>query len=460
MNPMGHLILDHRLGRYRLGRWGLLLYLPALLSLPLTLMPELITALMIGSWFLSMDTSREILQLPLSRKQLWRTRWIFAFTFPLFHLFSRLAQLGIAAMRGREVAFSLSWALLIFLFQLSTLGILAVLSGPIRQRISKLLRPPRRFHDFFFLNVYPAGYLLVTLVAMGTLILLESPAYRQMAEWPTGVSPFLAVGLCIAAMSFCHSPQIAARSVMEMSPCKSRGANKPRPLTKSWVTGPAFFVWTQIRSALLKAMIFGSLYLLLWWITDWFLFKRFTIFSDGPHPLAAVLLLALSFGSSSGYFLGTNTLGLRHFRVLPLSTRTLAAMITLLPVLFCLCSWVAPVAAYRIISGHLPWALRLDLFCALAGLSSLVGSVALRAAGTPARILSLSLLFIAAGFSGSLYRTPLPPAPPGLIVGLLGLAGIAVSFVLNARALRRGSSIYKPVLPPSGVSQPRWISEF
>ena len=453
MNPMGHLILD------RLDRWRLLLYLPALLFLPLTLMPELIMALMISSWFFSGSTSREILQLPLSRKQLWRTRWIFAFTFPLFHLFSRLAQLGIAAMRGREVAFSLSWALLIFLLQLSTLGILAVLSGPIRQRISKLLRPAKRFHDFFFLNVYPAGYLLVTLAAMGTQILLESPAYRQMVEWPTGVPPFLAVGLCSAAISFFHSPQIAARSVVEMSPRKSRGANETRPLTKSWVTGPAFFAWTQIRATVLEAMIFGALFIFLWWVLDTVLLKRFTMFSEGPHTMAAVLLSGLSIGSSKT-FSGNYGLSLRHFRVLPLSTRTLAAVFTLLPGLSCLCSWLVPVAAYRIMSGHLPWAwaLHLELLSILAGLSCVKSSAALSAVGTAARFLSLVLVFMAAGSNTYRYGTMLPPGATGLI-GLLGLAGIAAAFVVNARALRRSSSIYKPALPLSGVSQPRWISE-
>lgn len=457
---MAHLVLD------LLRRRRLLLYVVlALPYLPAVFMPlvtAMVTVLMIGTWFLFRPgSSREVLQLPLSRKQFWRTRWILAFTVPLLHLFGRLARLGIAAAGGREAAFSLSWVLLIFLFQLSTLGILAVMSGPIRQRVSKLLHPAKRFHDYFFYAMYPAGYglvaLLAAIVAAG---LLDLPAYRQMAEWPAGVPLLMAVGLCGAAISFFHSPEIAPRSVVDLPLRESQGDIETHPLTKSWVTGPAFFVWTQIRTAVLTAMISGAIYIFLWWILDGPVLQRFAMFSEGPHNVAAILLLGISLGDSKRSFSGTDPLGLPHLRVLPLTTRTLAAVLTLLPVLFFLCSWVVPIAAYRILSGHLPWpwALRLEWLFVLAGVSCLMNSVALRAVGTPARTLSLGLLFMAAGFSiKGPSGTPWPPATTELI-GLLGLAGIVASFLLSARALRRSSSIYKTVRL-SDVSRLRCISD-
>jgi hypothetical protein len=456
---MGHLILD-LLRRGRLLPYVVL----ALPNFPPVDMPgvtALVTAMMMGNWFFSRPgTAREILQLPLSRKQLWRIRWILAFVVPLIILFGRLARLGIAAAGGRDAAFRLSWAVLIFLFQLSTLGILAVMSGPIRQRVSnrsKLLHPLKRFHDCFFFGVYSTVYVIVVFTAIGAAVALETPAYRQMAEWPAVAPLFLAVGLCVAAISFFHSPQIAPRSVVNLSPRESKGGNKTRPLTKSWMTGPAFFVWTQILTAVLKAMIFGSVFLFLWWILDGLLLKRFTMFSAEPHVMAAIFLSGLSIGGSSTDFLETR---LRHLRVLPRSTRTLAAALTLLPVLSFVCHWVVPVAAYRMMSGHLPWAwaLRLELLSVLAGVSSLLDSVALRAVGTSARFLPGLFLFMAAGFAFNRFGTPWPPATTGLI-GLLGLAGIAASFLLNAVALRRSSSIYKSVFRLTTVSQPRWISE-
>jgi hypothetical protein len=65
---------------------------------------------------------------------------------------------------------------------------------------------------------------------------------------------------------------------------------------------------------------------------------------------------------------------------------------------------------------------------------------------------------MATGFIGSMYGTPLPPATAGLI-GILGLAGIAASFLLNARALHRRSSIYRSVHRLPSVFERRWISE-
>ena len=134
-------------------------------------------------------------------------------------------------------------------------------------------------------------------------------------------------------------------------------------------------------------------------------------------------------------------------------------MLALWPILFWLCFWVFPVAAHWVVFGHPPPSLRLELLCGLTGLTCLVESaVLLMSVAGPIRILPLPLS-IAAGFGALyLYGAPLTPLAAGFI-GILGLAAIAASLVLNARALRQSSAIYKSILWRPAVSPFRLISQ-
>jgi hypothetical protein len=157
-------------------------------------------------------------------------------------------------------------------------------------------------------------------------------------------------------------------------------------------------------------------------------------------------------------FLAPDLLGLRHLRVLPIRTRALAAVLTLVPVLFWVSFWVFLVAASWMIFGHRPPSLRLEMLSGLTGLTCLVEShVLLSSVRTPVRILTLPLCF-GAGVGALLSRVPLETLPSGLI-GILGLVVIAASFELKTRALRQGGAIYKSVHRRPAVSPLRWIVE-
>ncbi|HEX5000060.1 MAG TPA: hypothetical protein VFY29_17700, partial [Terriglobia bacterium] len=280
-----------------------------------------------------------------------------------------------------------------------------------------------------------------------------------------GTILLLAAGLSATAISFFHSPQIAPRFVVNLSPRESQGAGETRSLTKLRATGLTFFAWNQLRGVLCAAIISGiasqlPMLLCAWWVSDSAsILERLSLFSE-PVPLGAVILLVAPITTATGWiFLGPDMLGLRHLRVLPISTRALAAVLTVAPVLFWLSFWAFPIAAYWTILGHLPPSLRLELLSGLTGLTCLVQSaVMLSSVGAPIRILSLPVC-IAAGFGAlHLYGAPLTPVASGLI-GLLGPAAIAASVVLNARALGQSSVIYKSVLWRPAVLPFRWISE-
>jgi hypothetical protein len=368
-------------------------------------------------------------------------------------LFGQWTHLGIVILAGGTPTFSASWPLLIFLFQLSALGMLAFVSGPMAGYTVKYFRPA----------AHVGVFVLLVVAATAAQLVFLAQSFRDMHRWSAGMILLLAAGLCVTAISFFHSPRIAPRFVLNLSPRASQGTGETRSLTKPWATGLTFFAWAQLRGVLFAAIgsgIASQLPMLLEW---WFsvsasILERQSLFSE-PVPLGALFLFAPIVMVTIWIVLGPDLVGLRHLRMLPISTRALAAVLTLWPILFWLSFWVFPVAAHWMVFDHRPPSLRLELLSGLTGLTCLVESaVLLSSVATPVRILALPLC-IAAGFGAlHLYGAPLKPEAAGFI-GLLGLAAIAASFVLNARALRRSSSIYKPVLLRPTVSPLRLISE-
>jgi hypothetical protein len=125
-----------------------------------------------------------------------------------------------------------------------------------------------------------------------------------------------------------------------------------------------------------------------------------------------------------------------------MTTRTLAAMFTFLPTLTWLVFWPFLLAGYWLLAGHLPSTFRLDLLAGIAGLTCLLTSASMQA-----RVISRGNFFLwdllaCAGFIFLyLYLQPLSPAVTSL-VGAFGLVGVAVSFLMNVRALQQNSSVY------------------
>jgi hypothetical protein len=426
------------------------------LAVPCFLVPPLATGFMIGAWSLSGLSSREILLLPVSRKEIWRTRWILALLPVVIGLFSRWVRLGAVILAGGKPGFSASWPLLIFLFQLSTLGMLAFMSGPIVPYIVKYFRLARQLRVFVLLGVFAVAL---------EFVFISQAHFREMHEWSAGIILLLAAGLFVTAISFFHSPQIAPRFVLDLSSRESQGVGETRSLTKPRATGLTFFAWNQLRGVLAGAIVSGvgsqlPTLLLAWWVSDdASILESLSLFSE-PVPVGALILLVTPITTATGWIcLGPDLLGLRQLRVLPISTRTLAAVLTVVPMLFWLCFWMFPVAGYWMIFGHWPPALRLELLSGLTGLTCLVESaVLLSSVAAPIRILPLPLC-MAAGFGAlHLYGAPLTPVASGFI-GILGLAGIAASFVLNARALCQSSAIYKSVVWRPAVSPVRLIAQ-
>jgi hypothetical protein len=151
-------------------------------------------------------------------------------------------------------------------------------------------------------------------------------------------------------------------------------------------------------------------------------------------------------------------LGVRHLRALPLTTRALTAMFTLTPILLWLAFWVSPLAAYWILTGNFPSTLRLDLLAGLIGLTCLVGCSATQALVKAGAQFVMLLVLPCAGIALYFYGQPLSSELSSLIE-LLGLVGVAVSFLLNYRAFQRNSSLYVSKLRVLGMARPRWISQ-
>jgi hypothetical protein len=182
-----------------------------------------------------------------------------------------------------------------------------------------------------------------------------------------------------------------------------------------------------------------------------------TVFFN-PIPTGAAIFFATPvIFAAIWIFMAPDILGLRRLRTLPLTTRTVAAILTLIPMLFWVAYWIFPLAAYWMLAGQLPPTLRLDLLAGLTGLTCMASAAATQDwLKGPAQIVVLPLLAFA-GFSAlHYYGAPLNTAVTSLI-GSVGWIAVAVSFVLHDRALQRNGSAYISRLRFLGNRRPRWI---
>jgi len=412
--------------------------------------------LMIGAMYLFALNSREIHQLPVSRKEIWRARWALV-CFPVaLSLAIRLALFGIAAAIGRNLGGSISWILLSNCFPLIYLGAMFAVTIP----ITKYMLPRLASLTPILLGSAAFGIAVVA----GEAFLAERLP-KRLEEWGGGTILMLAVGVCLTAMAFFHEPKIAPRLVIRLSPASSPridGAGPKAAQRSTGLTGLPFLFWVQIRMLLVFGISCGIAAQLPIVIAGQLEFQsasrleQVTFFLGRVPVGAAIFLLTPIFFASLTIFMASDLLGLRHLRSLPLANRSLAAILTLIPMVFWVIFWVFPVAAHWMVFKQLPSTFRLDLLALLIGLTCLAGSATmLCSVKGPLQFLALPFLTFA-GFSVLHFLGQLSMAAT-LLTGFLGLSGVVVSFVLYERALQRNSAVYKSKIPLHPGVRPRWI---
>jgi hypothetical protein len=414
----------------------------------------------IGAMLSSAVGSREVLYLPVSRTQIWRTRWILALIPVVLAALIRPLSLGITMAISNQPSDNFSRFLPSTAFQLIYIGSLFAAYIPISRYLTKFASPGRRL----LLN----AALVLAAIILGAVI--EEKLPKQWHALTSGTIFMLVVGISLTVISFFHIPRIVPRRVTSMASFGERSerssssgkADLKTRYMRAGLAGPKLLAWRQFCAVLFGAIACGTasqLPILIGgrWGAQGSWLEHVTIFSD-PIPIgAAGSFVVAVFFAAIWILMAPDLLGLRSLRVLPVATPTLAAMLTLIPALFWLTFWSFPLATYWILAGHLPSTFRLELLAALTGLTCLATSAGLQAwVKGPAQFVVLPLLSSAGFIAIHFYGKPLGSTVTALI-GISGLAGIAVSFVLNDRALRQNSSVYISKLRPRGLARPIWI---
>jgi hypothetical protein len=405
--------------------------------------------------------SREIFYLPVSRKEIWRTRWILAIVPIILSAAVRMLMLGITMVGSHRTGDHPAWLLPSSTFLMIYIGSLFAAYIPISHYMPNLASPARR--------LLAKAALVLAAMTLGARILEGLP--KQWNQLTGGTIVILATGMCLSVFSFFHAPRILPRRVIPLvRPGEQSGQssgvgkrNLKAGYMRSGRAGLKLLVWSQIRAVLSVSVLCGiasQLPIVIggWWRPDRLsMFERETVFTSPIHLAAAGSFVVAVFFAAIWILMAPDLLGLRSLRVLPVTTPTLAAMFTLIPALFWLTFWPFQLATYWILAGHLPSTFRLALLAGLTGLTCLATSAALQSwVKGPAQFVLLPLLS-SAGFGALHFHGKPLGSTVTAVIGILGLAGVAVSFVLNDRALQLNGSAYISKLRLPGIGRQRWI---
>jgi len=390
--------------------------------------------------------SRELHYLPISRKNIWRARWILSITpvilSAVFGLLGFAIMLAISQVTSLGTRTDKSWILPATVFQLVYIGSLLAASIPASYLTRRIVLPARRL----LVNVA----LVLSAIVLGFLIEQRLP--KQWQEMTGGLVVILAIGLCLTVIGFFHSPKIAPREFLAKPLNPATRASKPDlKARETWAgrTGLNLLVGRQVLAFLITGAVCGigsQLPLLLegWQPADRaaLIERGGTLFGSPDLILAVAYFLMPVLLSAMWTAFAPDWLRVRELRVLPMTTRTVAAMFTLLPTLTWLTFWLFLLAGYWLLTGHLPSTFRLDLLAGIVGLTCLLNSASMQArAKAPGGFLLLHLLSCAEFILLYMYVQPLSPAVTSLVLEF-GLIGVGVSFLLNVRALQRNNTVY------------------
>ena len=426
----------------------------------------------------AMLQSRELYQLPVSRREFWRARWWLATAGAV--VVAQLAM-SLAQRSARSQWPSGEWLVIstvfAFLYCGCTMTLVATRFGrsadkPIVFREAPAPGTPRN-------PLTPVNITWLIVKAFVRLVpgLLAALAIPLVAPFvfvrylPHTFSAFnmasAIVTLAMAAVSawgYVHQPAIEARPNLRAARVDTtrRSPSSTTP-EHTAVTARARFVdrltgirlplWTVSRKYLITYSSVIAAGIVWWWVTS---------FYKTVPALSAVLGRAnmLPFASRSASVTEPITVGalfligslldvgtvmtFRPLRALPLSATQLGSIPVWLGLVSATMLWIVFAALHGLVLGTLPVSFRPDLFIAFAALTALTQACGAVLPGPPASkslvaVAPLGIIWLAVGYFDS-FRTDI--VQPAMFLG--GLLTLAVSFVLMRHAVTRGRGIYQP----------------
>jgi hypothetical protein len=397
-----------------------------------------------GPLLASQANPREVLLLPVSRTELWRTRWWMSLVVPVgFIATGKFAGWLLAGAPGGQPV-GLELVGLSSLMDLAYAGsLMSVLPWIHLSGMARRKRPGRR-----------AGFLSVVLVLLSIapvagMVIPFALQKRLPTAWTelSAVGAILIVlGLGLAGLAYAVTP----RTVAQVTPAAvrtTRGAGwSPRLPAFAGLTGLRLLIartWTiaaLMQLGITLTALVGVYVYNVWMGTPegsrWADTAReigllpFEMITSGP--IWAMLFMVGRAGND-----GT-TRSLRHLRALPLGTRQLGVLLLTLPLIVWPTAWLLLAGVHVMVSDQPISSLQLPLFLGLIGIDSLLRAFELRWQ----KPWLLFLVFVFAGMIAYAAQTHRPAVDAGLV--LTGLIGLGVAAAMNLKTISHSRLVYLP----------------
>jgi hypothetical protein len=392
----------------------------------------------VASPFLAL-AAREVVQLPVTRRDLWLTRVILGTVLPTL-MTTTLKLAALAFSRTYGATFALPDVLLSSVYDFVYVGAFLGLAAPMKFT-------PGRDEMPWQGHARVVGTMLFFGGGIGWIFLFRNTlplSWNQLTPLSIG---WLATAAALTLFAFVYHPKIVARPsrpVLLTAPAK-----KGRATLTDGLTGIRLWMWKEATAAFYLCIV-GIVVLLAYWAYRGFqpevgqllaqlglrIFDATELVGRPPVSLS-MMLLVLSISTQELMH------GIRSLRVLPISTRKLALLLSCTSIAWTTVVWIA-LLTLTLVTGHMPWSLRPDVFVLLVGAQALARSTTL-ALSIPFvfRIALVGLMSGPLGLVLSLYYVR-PDTLTQLILGASGVVAFAAATALNVWSLSRKTSIYKP----------------
>jgi hypothetical protein len=403
---------------------------------------SLAAVFMIGPLFVvGTPTPRLIWYLPVSRRDLWRSKWLVATVGSV--MLTTTAKLPVMFLPGGRLEFSR--LLLSIAYDFAYAGIGCGLFA-----MSALPSSGLRRHLWGVINT------MRIVACVGGPFWALAIRHRLPTRW-TDLSPvtaaMLAGALALSLASYFHTPGLATHlghPLMKRASSTPRGRRTgtsrvargagltglPRLLVHeyAWSTGlGAFLVVT------FGAMVFvaGALMSSPASYGGFLRMQNLLLFDDAIAPQRRQLFdLMVWFGLFAGTLVSRFPESIRHLRVLPIGASTLNLLLVGWPLVMLATVWAALLGLHYLVLGQPVASLRPASFLALAGSSALMRALSLRWPGSTPFIFSLSISVV------PIIR--LINGPSSGLMAMLGIGGLGAAAALNHFTLMRGSTYKRP----------------
>jgi hypothetical protein len=426
----------------------------------------------------AMLQSRELYQLPVSRRVFWRARWWLSTAGAAL-----VAQLGVSLAEwsarsqwpsGERLVLSTTFA---FLYCGCTMALVATQWGrwgdkPIVFQETPTpgtpRTPPRSVNMTWLivralLRVVPGVIALLAIPLAAPFVFARYLPHTFSAFHLSSAIVMLAMA-AVSVWSYAYQPAIEARPSSRAVRSDATRLSRSRTMPpQTVVTGRARFVdrltgirlplWTVSRKYLITYSSVIAAGIAWWWVTSFYKVvpalstvlgraDMLPFASRSAHVTEPITVGAL-FLIGSLLDMGTVT-NFRPLRTLPLSATQLGAVPVCLGLISATMLWIVFAALHGLVLRTLPVSFRPDLFIAFAALTALTQACGAMLPGPAASkslvaLAPIGIIWLALGYTDS-FRTDI--VQPAMFVG--GLLTLAAAFVLMRRAVTHGRGIYQP----------------